>query len=249
MSDGNGKTQERRTLVEEETQFKGTMSSRCPVVVMGRLEGEVDAPSLHVTASGAVAGTVVVQELSSEGELAGEVDADSVQLSGTVKDNTVIRAKAIEVRLARTNGKMEVVFGECELAIGDEPDKAAAIEAAKNPVKEAAPATESVAAEEQPAADGAAAEDQVSADAAPAEGDSGARAATEREGDTPAAEDAPAEDAAASEASPPTPADGGWDLADGGEDGGESKRAKTNSDSKKRSSRRQRRNSQSPPPA
>lgn len=128
-SQSNG--QQRRTLIEEETEFKGTMSSRCPIVVMGRIDGEIEAPSMHVSPSGSVAGTVVVTELHSEGELAGEIDADSVQLAGRVKDGTVIRAKSLEVKLSREDGKMELVFGDTELSVGGEPDKTAAIAAAR----------------------------------------------------------------------------------------------------------------------
>src|SRR5262249_1033970 len=68
-----------------------------------------------------VRGKVKVSQLHSEGEIAGEFDADEVRLSGSVKDNTVIRAKSLEVKLAAEGGKMQVMFGECELEIGDAP--------------------------------------------------------------------------------------------------------------------------------
>jgi cytoskeletal protein CcmA (bactofilin family) len=110
----------RKTLVEEGTQFKGSLSSDCPIEVKGRVEGDLTAPALSVSASGAVHGKVKVGEMKSQGELAGEFDADVVQLSGTVKDNTVIRAKSLEVKLAPANGKMQVIFGECELEVGSE---------------------------------------------------------------------------------------------------------------------------------
>jgi cytoskeletal protein CcmA (bactofilin family) len=115
MSDGT-----KKTLVEEGTQFKGALSSSCPIEVKGRVEGDLQAPSLAVSATGAVKGKVKVGEMRSEGEIAGEFDADVVQLSGTVKDNTVIRAKSLEVKLAASDGKLQVVFGECELEIGEE---------------------------------------------------------------------------------------------------------------------------------
>jgi cytoskeletal protein CcmA (bactofilin family) len=110
---------DKKTLVEEGTQFKGSLSSSCPVVVRGRVEGEVSAPSLTVSASGAVHGKVKVDELRSQGEIAGEFDADIVQLSGGVKDNTIIRAKSLEVKLSPQNGKLQVVFGECTLDVGE----------------------------------------------------------------------------------------------------------------------------------
>jgi|SRR5579883_568195 len=123
MSENNGSVGERQTLVEEGTQFKGSLSSNCPIVVKGRIEGDLAAPSLTVSPSGAVKGTVKVGDLKSQGEIAGEFDADSITLSGNVKDNTVIRAKSIEVKLSPTNGKMQIIFGECALEVGDMPSK------------------------------------------------------------------------------------------------------------------------------
>ena len=114
--------QEKKTLVEEGTEFKGSLTSRCPVEVRGRVEGDLNAPSLHVTESGAVAGKVHVAELVSHGEIAGELDADAAHLSGTVKDNTVVRAKTLEVKLAPANGnKLQVIFGEVSIDVGDAP--------------------------------------------------------------------------------------------------------------------------------
>ena len=133
----SGDTGGKKTLVEEGTQFKGSLSSSCPVVVRGRVEGDVSAPSLQVSATGAVHGKVKVGEMQSHGELSGEFDADTVQLSGSVKDNTIVRAKSLEVKLAPATGKMQVVFGECTLDVGEAPSKEAAI----NPPKKEAEKT------------------------------------------------------------------------------------------------------------
>ena len=123
----NGDMSGKRTLVEEGTQFKGSMSSSCPIVVKGKIDGDVSAPSLQVSSTGSVHGKVKVGEMESQGELSGEFDADVVQLSGTVRDKTVVRAKSLEVKLAPTTGKMQVVFGECVLDVGDMPSKEAAV--------------------------------------------------------------------------------------------------------------------------
>jgi len=103
------------------------MSSSCPIVVMGKVEGDITGPVIHVTPSGVVSGVVKVKQLRSDGELAGEVEADTVEISGRVRDRTVIRARSLEVSLSVQKGGMQVVFGECELAVGDEPSKEAAI--------------------------------------------------------------------------------------------------------------------------
>jgi cytoskeletal protein CcmA (bactofilin family) len=147
MSDSMNAGHGRKTLVEEGTQFKGSLSSNCPIEVKGRIEGDVNAPALSVSASGAVHGRVKVGEIRSQGELAGEFDAEVVQLSGTVKDNTIIRAKSLEVKLNPAEGKMQVVFGECSLEVGSE---APAADAVARPAPEAVVKTVSV---RPPAAD------------------------------------------------------------------------------------------------
>ena len=111
----------KQTLVEDGTSFKGSMTSTCPVVVRGRLEGDLEAPALAISTSGAVQGRAKVGQVQSEGEVAGEIDADTVQLSGVVKDNTVIKAKTLEVKLTAVDQKMEVTFGNSVLSVGAEP--------------------------------------------------------------------------------------------------------------------------------
>ncbi|HEY5944584.1 MAG TPA: polymer-forming cytoskeletal protein [Kofleriaceae bacterium] len=138
MSDKNGLPTGKHTLIEEGTELKGSVSSNCPIVVVGKIEGDVTGPMIHIAPTGVVAGKVHVKQLRSEGELAGEVEADVVRIAGTVRDKTRIRARSLEVTLNTKKG-MEVVFGECELAIGDEPDKQAAIAAATAPPEPATP--------------------------------------------------------------------------------------------------------------
>jgi cytoskeletal protein CcmA (bactofilin family) len=152
MTEKHGLPTGKHTLVEEGTEFKGTMSSSCPIVVMGKVEGDITGPVIHITPSGVVSGVVKVKQLRSDGELAGEVEADTVEISGRVRDRTVIRARSLEVSLSVTKGGMQVVFGECELAVGDEPNKEAAIAAATAPPPVAEPATATATA--KPAAGG-----------------------------------------------------------------------------------------------
>jgi cytoskeletal protein CcmA (bactofilin family) len=124
--------QTKKTLIEEGTELKGTINSSCPIVVMGRVEGEMIGPSVEVTESGVLCGKAKVTELRSRGELAGEFDADVVELSGKVRDRTSVRARTLEVSLQRNDGRIEMVFGDCELAVGDAPDKAKAVREASS---------------------------------------------------------------------------------------------------------------------
>jgi len=121
---------EKRTLVEEGTEFRGVLTARHPVVVTGKVEGDLSGPLLEVSSSGVVAGKVKVGELRSSGEIGGEIEADEVHLSGRVRDNTVVRAKLIEVDLAPADGRGGVLFGDCDIEIGEMPDKSAIIAAA-----------------------------------------------------------------------------------------------------------------------
>jgi cytoskeletal protein CcmA (bactofilin family) len=172
MSDKNGLPTTKHTLVEEGTEFKGTLSSKHPIVVMGTVEGDITGPSIHVTNTGVVAGNVKVKELRSAGEIAGDVEAEAVQISGRVRNQTVIRARSLEVSVKSQTGT-QVVFGQCELAIGDAPNKEAAIAAAT--AQPAAPAAPGIPAGEEPRGQG-----KQSRPNRPSEGwDDGAKAAAE----------------------------------------------------------------------
>lgn len=158
---------QRRTVIDEGTGFKGDFNSDCPIVVKGRIEGQMAAPSLTVEATGSVSGVVKVKELRSEGVIAGEYDADYVKLSGRVEDNTVIRARTLEVSLTPQRGRMQVTFGQCELEVGEVPEKADAIARAERGPDEpsTSPAIEKLAGAE---AEGAAAGPATEPPAAPA---------------------------------------------------------------------------------
>jgi cytoskeletal protein CcmA (bactofilin family) len=114
---GNAK----QTVVEEGTEIEGAVRSKCPITVSGAVVGELAAPSLTVSSTGSVKGQVKVTHLRSEGEIAGQIDADQVQLSGKVSDNTAIRASSLEVKLSQDGGKLNVTFGNVELHVGERP--------------------------------------------------------------------------------------------------------------------------------
>jgi Mg-chelatase subunit ChlI len=135
----NDKT-EKKTLVEEGTEFIGTMRATCPIVVRGKIEGDVDAPAVSVTGSGSVSGNVKAKRVDSQGVLAGSVEA------GEVRSDTVIRARSLEVKLAAKQGRLEVTFGDCILDVGDAvAERAVADDTAKASVPAEPPATLSAA--------------------------------------------------------------------------------------------------------
>jgi hypothetical protein len=126
---------ERHTLIEQGTEFTGTMKSTCPVVVNGRMQGELSAPELDITATGVVQGIIKAERLSSRGNLSGSIDAGDLFLSGSVGSKSVIRAKNLEVRLSPEHGRMELSIGECTLDVGDEPSKERRVEPSVKPAQ------------------------------------------------------------------------------------------------------------------
>jgi cytoskeletal protein CcmA (bactofilin family) len=106
-----GATTEKRTLVEEGTRFKGSLTSTCPILVQGTVEGDVEGPALTVSATGAVSGKITAGALKSAGKIAGDFDVDTAQLAGTVEHNTVIRAASLDLKLTVPNGKVQLTFG------------------------------------------------------------------------------------------------------------------------------------------
>jgi cytoskeletal protein CcmA (bactofilin family) len=144
--------QGKKTTIEEGTEFKGTLSARHPVMVMGKVEGDLTGPAVHVSETGVVAGKIKVGELHSSGEIAGEIEADEVHLSGRVRDKTIVRAKQIEVHLTAADAAGGVLLGDCDFEVGEVPDKAAVIAAAAGARNGApAPRPEAAVAQELPA--------------------------------------------------------------------------------------------------
>jgi cytoskeletal protein CcmA (bactofilin family) len=127
MSDTTNGRSQKRTLIDEGTELKGSVKSTCPVVVMGRVEGDISGPAVEIAEKGTVIGKVKAGQFASHGEMFGEIEADSVELSGRIRDGTVIKARSLDIKVNRQGPREPIQFGDCELFIGDEPDKAAAI--------------------------------------------------------------------------------------------------------------------------
>jgi cytoskeletal protein CcmA (bactofilin family) len=123
------------TNIEEGSELNGTLKSTCGVIVSGKIKGEVQAPTLSIATGGSVHGTVKVTELRSQGEISGQIDADLIELSGRVNDQTTIKARSLEVKLNATNSdKLQVAFGNCTIEVGNDQNGAtdAAATAAKD---------------------------------------------------------------------------------------------------------------------
>jgi hypothetical protein len=107
----------RATVVAEGTEFKGSFSSECPIVVRGFVEGDLVAPSLMVEPTGTVQGEVAVGSLRSDGSIGGSFDADVALLAGQVKKGTVLRAGSLRMNLATKQKGMELRFSDVPASV------------------------------------------------------------------------------------------------------------------------------------
>ena len=88
----------------------------------GAIDGELTAPAAVVTGSGRLHGKIRVEELTSEGQVAGDIEARTLKLSGQVNDKTRIRAQSLEVKLDSSGAdQLQVTFGDATLEVGPEP--------------------------------------------------------------------------------------------------------------------------------
>jgi hypothetical protein len=110
----------KQTVVEAGCEFKGSLTSSCAVIVNGTIDGQVHAPTLNVSNTGALLGSVKTKTLRSQGTLSASVDADEVFLSGAIRSKTVIKTRRLEMRIASSNdSQLEVNFAASVLEAND----------------------------------------------------------------------------------------------------------------------------------
>jgi cytoskeletal protein CcmA (bactofilin family) len=100
------------TIVEEGTNFTGSFTSRCPIVVNGRIEGDVNAPVVTVTPGGVLHGHVEADTIACNGSVSGVLEADAIELSGDIARNTIVRAQRLRLNIESTSGRIELSFGQ-----------------------------------------------------------------------------------------------------------------------------------------
>ena len=107
-----GSRVEPTTVVQEGTDFRGDFNSTCPIVVNGRIEGGVKAPAVTITDSGMLQGTVEAKTIACRGSVSGVLEADAIELSGAIAQNTIIRAQRLRLNIESTSGRIELAFGQ-----------------------------------------------------------------------------------------------------------------------------------------
>jgi cytoskeletal protein CcmA (bactofilin family) len=104
--------EELTTVVEEGSDFQGDFTSRCPIIVNGRIAGNVKAPTVTVTATGSLEGKIEAKTISCNGSVAGVLEADAIALTGAIARDTIVRAQRLNLDVESTSGRIELAFNQ-----------------------------------------------------------------------------------------------------------------------------------------
>ena len=99
------------TIVQDGTDFRGDFTSKCPIIVNGRIQGDVKAPTVTITNSGVLQGKVEAKTIACRGSVSGVLEADAIELSGDIAQNTIVRAQRLRLNIESTSGRIELAFG------------------------------------------------------------------------------------------------------------------------------------------
>ena len=67
----------------EDVRIRGTITVSKPLVMVGQLDGDIDADTLRIASSAIIAGEVAAQSVTIDGRFLGAIVADKVYLSAT----------------------------------------------------------------------------------------------------------------------------------------------------------------------
>ena len=97
--------------VSEDVRITGSISSSKPIMMLGRLDGNVEAKSIHVTATGVVNGDIKADDLKIDGTVIGTIIAAQVhvtasaEIKGKIRCNGITIDKGANIEAQFTRGK------------------------------------------------------------------------------------------------------------------------------------------------
>ena len=97
-----------QSLLAENLEIDGDVSSVGPIEVMGKITGTVRAPDVMISATGQVVGNVSALNLSVQGAVDGAIAAKSVAFSGTARVQAEITHEKITIETgAQVEGNLK----------------------------------------------------------------------------------------------------------------------------------------------
>ena len=85
------------SYIDEEMRITGSISASKPIILLGQIDGDIDAVSIHIRSTATVNGDINAQKVTIDGTVSGIVVADEVHLSSSAILNGEVRSKGIEI--------------------------------------------------------------------------------------------------------------------------------------------------------
>ena len=85
------------SYISEEVRITGVISASKPVILMGQIDGNIDAVLVHIRSTATVNGDINAQKVTIDGSVSGIVTADEVHLSATANLSGEVRSKGLEI--------------------------------------------------------------------------------------------------------------------------------------------------------
>jgi cytoskeletal protein CcmA (bactofilin family) len=85
------------SYIGEEMRITGLISASKPVILLGQIDGNIDAVVVHIRSTATVNGDINAQKVTIDGTVCGIVTADEVYLSASAVLNGEVRSKGLEI--------------------------------------------------------------------------------------------------------------------------------------------------------
>ena len=85
------------STIGEEMRITGLVSASKPLIVLGLIDGNIDAVSVHIRSTATVNGDINAQKVTVDGTVCGIITADEVHLSTSAVLTGEVRSKGIEI--------------------------------------------------------------------------------------------------------------------------------------------------------
>ena len=91
MSEADG------SYIGEEMRITGVISASKPVILLGQIDGNIDAVSVHIKSTATVNGDINAEKVTIDGTVSGTVTADELHLSASAILRGDVQCKGIRI--------------------------------------------------------------------------------------------------------------------------------------------------------
>ena len=85
------------SYISEEMRITGLISASKQIILLGQVDGNIDAVAVHIRSTATVNGDINAQKVTVDGTVCGIVTADKVHLSASAILSGEVRSKGLEI--------------------------------------------------------------------------------------------------------------------------------------------------------